>query len=100
MAADLSQRFGANLRRARRRADLSQVGLAQLVGLNRVDVSAIERGQRLPRLDTILRLSAGVEASPCVLLAGLRWQPGHYVEGSFNVTAIREEDIDTGSRTR
>ena len=100
MAADLGQRFGANLRRARRGADLSQVGLAQLVGLNRVDVSAIERGQRLPRLDTILKLSAGVEASPCVLLAGLRWRPGHYVEGSFNVTAIREEDIDTGSPTR
>jgi DNA-binding XRE family transcriptional regulator len=100
MDAGLGQHFGHNLRCARRRADLSQAALAQLVGLNRVDVGAIERGQRLPRLDTILKLSAGVEVSPCVLLAGLRWRPGHYVEGSFNVTAIREEDVGAGSPTQ
>lgn len=83
MDARLAHRFGGNLRRARRRADLSQVQLARLVELNRVDVGQLERGRRLPRLDTILKLSAGVEQSSCVLLAGLRWCPGYYVEGGF-----------------
>ncbi|HET7486178.1 MAG TPA: helix-turn-helix transcriptional regulator [Solirubrobacterales bacterium] len=81
----LAHRFGGNLRRARRRADLSQVQLARLVELNRVDVGQLERGRRLPRLDTILKLSAGVEQSSCVLLAGLRWRPGYYVNGGFCV---------------
>lgn len=83
MDARLAHRFGGNLRRARRRADLSQMQLARLVELNRVDVGQLERGRRLPRLDTILKLSAGVRDFPCVLLAGLRWRPGYYVEGDF-----------------
>jgi DNA-binding XRE family transcriptional regulator len=85
MDARLAHHFGGNLRRARRRADLSQMQLARLVELNRVDVGQLERGRRLPRLDTILKLSAGVEQSSRVLLAGLRWRPGYYVEGDFCV---------------
>lgn len=85
MDARLAHRFGGNLRHARRRADLSQMQLARLVELNRVDVGQLERGLRLPRLDTILKLSAGVRDSPCALLAGLRWCPGYYVEGAFCV---------------
>ena len=81
----LAHRFGGNLRCARRRADLSQVELARLVELHRNDVGRLERGLRLPRLDTILKLSAGVGDSPCALLAGLGWRPGYYVEGGFCV---------------
>ena len=52
-----------------------------------MDISAIEHGRRVPRLDTILKLAAGVEATTCELLAGLGWRPGHfhYVEGGFYV---------------
>jgi transcriptional regulator with XRE-family HTH domain len=85
MNAHLAQRFGSNLRRARRRADLSQMQLAHLIELHRGDIGQLERGLRLPRLDTILKLSAGVRDSPCMLLAGLCWRPGHYVEGGFCV---------------
>lgn len=86
MPSQLADRFGANLRHARRRADLTQEGLAHLVELSRCDVGQLERGLRLPRLDTILKLSAGVGGSPCMLLAGLSWQPGYYVEGQFHAT--------------
>lgn len=77
--------FGSNLRRSRRRAGLTQEALAQLTGLYRSEVGDLERGLRLPRIDTILKLSAGTDASVCVLLAGLSWRPGHYVEGDFYV---------------
>jgi transcriptional regulator with XRE-family HTH domain len=78
-------RFGQSLRRRRWQAELSQKELAELTQLGHMDISAIEHGRRVPRLDTILKLAAGVEATTCELLAGLRWRPGHfhYVEGGF-----------------
>jgi transcriptional regulator with XRE-family HTH domain len=85
MASPLAVRFGRNLRRQRRRADLSQEELADLAGLHRVDLGRVERGEQLPRLDTILKVSAGVGASPCDLMAGLRWYPGREIEGEFYV---------------
>jgi transcriptional regulator with XRE-family HTH domain len=98
MDSPLAVRFGRNLWRQRRRADLSQQELADLTGLNRMDISAIERGKRLPRIDTILKVSAGVEASPCDLLAGLRWYPGRYVEGEFHVEDRSASSSASGKR--
>jgi hypothetical protein len=54
--------------------------------MSRVDISALERGLRLPRLDTILKVAAGMEVSTCELLAGLpRWRPGYCVEGRLDL---------------
>lgn len=93
----LAQRFGRNVWRSRRRADLTQEELARLTELSRVDVGAAERGERLPRLDTILKLAAGTETSPCTLLEGLRWRPGYYVEGAF---FIEDRSKPTADRRR
>ncbi len=95
MDSRLADQFGRNLWRSRRRADLTQEELARLTELHRGDIGELERGRRLPRLDTILKVSAGVEASPCVLLAGLRWRPGYYVEGDFYVEDGSEWAADT-----
>lgn len=81
----LAEQFGRNLWRHRRRAALSQVELADLTELHRMHISVLERGERLPQIDTILKVSAGVQASPCLLLAGLHWRPGYYVDGDFYV---------------
>lgn len=83
----LEERFGRNLWRCRRRADLSQEELANRIGLSRTAIYTLELGQRLPRLDTILRLAAGMDGSTCLLLAGMQWQPGHYVYvgGEFEI---------------
>lgn len=79
----LGERFGAHLKRSRRRADLSQQALADLIGMNRVNVSELERGLALPRIDTILKLAAGTNVSPCELLEGMEWRPGRQVDGDF-----------------
>ncbi|MGN6256963.1 MAG: helix-turn-helix transcriptional regulator [Solirubrobacterales bacterium] len=81
----LAERFGLNLWRSRRRADLSQEELANLVGLSRSAIYELEGGGRLPRLDTIVKLAAGTHVSTCVLLAGMQWRPGRYVDGDFYV---------------
>ena len=85
LEATLGERFGLNLWRSRRRAGLSQDGLANLVGVSRAAISPLERGLRLPRIDTILKLAAGMNVSPCVLLEGMEWRPGRYVDGDFYV---------------
>jgi transcriptional regulator with XRE-family HTH domain len=74
----ISEHFGRRLWRYRRQVYLSQEELGRLLDLHRTEISQLERGLRMPRLDTILKLSAGVEASPCELIAGLRWQPGSH----------------------
>jgi transcriptional regulator with XRE-family HTH domain len=81
----LGERFGLNLRRSRRRAGLSQGDLAELLGVSRAAISPLERGLRLPRIDTILKFVAGMNVSPCVLLEGMEWRPGRYVDGDFYV---------------
>lgn len=91
-----ADRFGRNLLRRRKQAGLSREELAELTELHRVDIGVIERGERSPRLDTILKLSAGVQASPCELLAGLRWRAGYYVEGEFYVEDLPTSGDGTG----
>lgn len=81
----LAEHFGRRLWHRRRLACLSQEELGRLLDVHRTEIGLIERGLRVPRLDTILKLSAGVEASPCDLISGLRWQPGSHalVGGSY-----------------
>jgi transcriptional regulator with XRE-family HTH domain len=81
----LGERFGLNLWRSRRRADLSQEELANLVGLSRPHIGVLERGLDLPRLDTIAKLAAGTNVSACALLQGMEWRPGRYVDGDFYI---------------
>jgi transcriptional regulator with XRE-family HTH domain len=65
------QQFGSNLRGERKRAGLSQEDLAFKAGLHRTEVSLIERGEREPRLETILKLSRGLEVLPATLIDGI-----------------------------
>jgi transcriptional regulator with XRE-family HTH domain len=82
----LRQAFGENVKRQRRLADLSQDELSLRCELNRTEISQLERGMRLPRLDTILKLLSGLEALPSELLEGMVWSPGIYRSGNFKVS--------------
>ena len=69
--------FGENVRRMRQGLGYSQERLAQLCSLHRSAVNEIENGQRLPRLDTILKMMKVLEATPEELLLGVPvWVPG------------------------
>jgi len=80
---DLAARFGDNLARRRKRADLSQEELSYLASLHRTEISQLERGLRLCRIDTLVKLAASLEVSADDLLAGLAWSPGNYRPGGF-----------------
>ena len=92
----LADHFGRNLWRCRRRAGLSQEELAELAELHRTEIGGFEQGKRLPRLDTLLKVTAAVDASPRDLLTGLHWRPGRYLEGDFRV----EDGLEWAGRPR
>ena len=76
----LHRRFAENLVLLRHRVDLSQQKTAERSGLHRTEISLLERGLRLPQLDTIVRLGGAVEVEPCELLVGMAWRLPRRVE--------------------
>lgn len=81
----LAERFGENLRRIRRGMSLSQEAVALRASLHRTEISALEWGLKEPRLKTILKVCAAVEAEPSELMAGMEWLPGAEVKGRFDL---------------
>src|SRR5262249_51183625 len=74
----VAERFGANLTWLRCKASVSQQELADLTEMHRAQVAALERGGRIPRLDTILKLAAGIGVSACQLIAWIWWDPASH----------------------
>jgi transcriptional regulator with XRE-family HTH domain len=72
----VAQRFGKNLRRCRRRAGVSQEKLGIASGLHRTEIGLLERGARVPRIDTAIKISRGLGIQPKELLEGITWEPG------------------------
>ena len=68
----IRERLSFNLRSQRERAGLSQERLAELCDLDRTEISLLERGKRLPRLDTLVLLARGLGlSSTAELLDGI-----------------------------
>lgn len=81
----LAVHLGKNLLRCRERANLSQEELAFRASLHRTEISQLERGMRLPRIDTLLKLSGGLGMAPEALLDGMAWNAGQITPGGFSV---------------
>jgi transcriptional regulator with XRE-family HTH domain len=83
---DIGRKLGRNLWMARRHAGYSQEALGALCGLHRTEISFVENGQRLPRVDTLLKLSGALKVSVKKLLDGIEWiPPDPPAGGSFAV---------------
>ncbi|MGL5698508.1 MAG: helix-turn-helix domain-containing protein [Kluyvera sp.] len=59
-SSNIQSRFGANIKKLRREAGLSQEAFADKCGLDRTYVSGIERGVRNPTLEIISVLARGL----------------------------------------
>lgn len=65
--------FARNEKRLRERAGLSQRDAAFLAGVHHTAIGLLERHERMPRLETIVRIFSVVESDPWELLDGLAW---------------------------
>jgi transcriptional regulator with XRE-family HTH domain len=81
---DVARHFGRNLARCRKRANLSQEELAVRASLHRTAVGQIERGERVARVDTLIKLAGSLEIPPGELLEGMGWDPGGTRLGQFS----------------
>jgi transcriptional regulator with XRE-family HTH domain len=86
----LAERFGRNLARIRKKAGLSQEQLSFLASLHRTEIGMIERGVRLPRIDTLIKLCGALEATADELLDGLGWEPSDPRPGHFRTSGEAE----------
>lgn len=83
---EVAKKLGRNLWRCRRRASFSQKELGARASLHRTEIGMIEQGTRLPRVDTLMKLSGALSISPTELLDGIHWTPGPPPNGGFAVT--------------
>lgn len=100
---EMKARFGQNLARCREGADVSQEELSFRASNHRTEVSLLERGERMPRVDTALRLVGSLGVPLNDLVAGLEWRPGYeiVVPGSWEVVkrggGVAKGDEDASS---
>lgn len=86
---EIAQRFGENLVRSRRREGLSQEELGFEAGLHRTEIGMLERGVRIPRIDTLIKLVCTLGVPTDELLDGITWLPGPPRGGGFSVGGER-----------
>ncbi|HEY2055360.1 MAG TPA: helix-turn-helix transcriptional regulator [Solirubrobacterales bacterium] len=79
----VAERFGRNLRRVRRREGLSQEELAVRASLHRTEIGKLEKGERVPRIDTLIQMAGAMAVPPGELLDGIYWVPAFEPVGSF-----------------
>jgi transcriptional regulator with XRE-family HTH domain len=90
-------RFAGNFVRARRHLLMSQEDLGFRACLHRTEIGMLERGIRLPRIDTFLKLAGALESSPNELLDGIVWVPQAPLVGSFVIAVPIESARNEGS---
>ncbi|MFI5025399.1 MAG: helix-turn-helix domain-containing protein [Solirubrobacterales bacterium] len=89
---EIAARFGKNIARCRKRAGFSQEELSIRASLHRTEISQLERGLRLARIDTLVKLAGALGVSADALVEGIDWRPGSATIGEFSVAAKVAEE--------
>jgi transcriptional regulator with XRE-family HTH domain len=82
---EVAQEFGVNVLLARRSADLSQEKLSRRAQLHRTEIGKLEKGERLPRIDTVLKLAGALSVQPGDLLKASHGLPAFTADASWPV---------------
>jgi transcriptional regulator with XRE-family HTH domain len=75
--------FGRNLAHCRKQARLSQEELAVRASLHRTAVGQLERGERVARVDTVVKLAGSLGIAAGELFDGMGWDPGGMRLGQY-----------------
>lgn len=79
----VAEQFGKNLARLRERSGLTQEEIALRASVHRTEVSQLERGLRIPRIDTVAKLAGALGVEPAEFFEGISWEPGTVRRGHF-----------------
>jgi transcriptional regulator with XRE-family HTH domain len=85
LSAEIAAQFGRNLARCRREAGLSQEEAGIRASLHRTEIGLLERGERVPRIDTAVKLAGAVGVPLGDLVDGIEWAPGVAKRGEFEI---------------
>jgi transcriptional regulator with XRE-family HTH domain len=88
---DVAARFAENLTRCRKQAGMSQEELGLGASLHRTEISQLERGLRVARIDTLVKLAGTLSIAPSELLEGIEWSPGRTTIGQFELSPAEAE---------
>jgi transcriptional regulator with XRE-family HTH domain len=89
---EVAERFGENLRRLRKGAGISQEALGLRCSLHRTEIGLLERGARVPRIDTLIKIASGLGIHPNALMAGISWTPAKAgTAGEFRIKSRIEQ---------
>jgi DNA-binding XRE family transcriptional regulator len=75
LSVTVGRAFGMKLSAARTRAELSQEALGYLSGIHRTQISRLEAGESVPRLDTVIQLAGALGIETLELFPAVRWDP-------------------------
>ncbi len=68
---DIKEIFGQRVRYHRKSKNLSQEQLAEICELHPTYIGQLERGEKNASLETIMRVSAGLDISPAILFENI-----------------------------
>jgi transcriptional regulator with XRE-family HTH domain len=74
------------------RTYITQEELADRAELHRTEIGLLERGLRVPRIDTLLRLAAALAVEPAELLVGVHLQRPEELRMGVEALSPRERD--------
>ena len=74
-SVELERSVGSNLRRLRKQHGYSQEALAERAEVHRTEVGLVERGERDPGSNMIMKLAGALGVDPGALLAGAAFVP-------------------------
>ena len=69
----VAEQIGLNLKGIRREACMSQDELSRRSGLHYSEIGLLERGGRVPRIDTCIRILGSAGGDPRDLVEGIAW---------------------------
>jgi len=91
---EIAVQFGRNLARCRHEAGLSQEEAGIRASLHRTEIGLLERGERIPRIDTALKLAGAVGVPLADLVDRIEWTSGTARRGNFEIAADSGEDSE------
>ena len=53
--------------------------------LHRTEIGLLERGARVPRIDTLIKIASAMRIPPAELIDGITWAPGKPASGVFEI---------------